>query len=293
MSVSLKTPCHRADSRGHHAIPRFLAAWLCFASFAQAAEIYFDLTPPTRASSGWGTAAGNLRLSDGPEKPKPDGPESLVFAGDAPPPAAPLTLWYRRPAQRWLEALPLGNGRLGAMVFGGVMTERLALNESTFWSGASGADHENPSGHEHLAEIRARLFEGEFRTATSLINRHLLGRPGNYGTHLPVGDLLTFSRGGIAGAAENIFCVDGNSSGAAGIAEMLLQSHTDEIELLPALPKAWPNGRVTGLKARGNLTVDIEWKEGRVVSYRIASPEPRPVRVRANGEVRMLRSDKL
>jgi len=101
-----------------------------------------------------------------------------------------MTLWYRRPAQRWLEALPVGNGRLGAMVFGGVTTERLALNESTFWSGAPGTDHDNPAAREHLREIRKLLFAGEFRQATDLIGRHLLGRRGNYGTHLPVGDLL-------------------------------------------------------------------------------------------------------
>ena len=56
-----------------------------------------------------------------------------VFIGEAAPPESPWALWYRRPAARWLEALPVGNGRLGAMVFGGVSTERLALNESTFW----------------------------------------------------------------------------------------------------------------------------------------------------------------
>lgn len=132
----------------------------------------------------------NLRLTDDPEKPKPDGPESVVFSGDTAPPVAPLALWYRRPAKRWLEALPLGNGRLGAMIFGGVLTERLALNESTFWSGAPGVEHENPAAREHLPEIRALLFKGQFRQAQDLMQRHMLGRPGNYGTHLPVGDLL-------------------------------------------------------------------------------------------------------
>ena len=55
--------------------------------------------------------------------------------GPAHPPASPLALWYRQPARRWLEALPVGNGRLGAMVFGGVTEDRLELNEITFWSG--------------------------------------------------------------------------------------------------------------------------------------------------------------
>ena len=105
-------------------------------------------------------------------------------------------------------------------------------------------------------------------------------------------DLLTFSRGGIAGAPENIFCMDGNSAGSAGIAEMLLQSHAGEIHLLPALPAAWPTGHVTGLRARGDFTVDIAWQDGKITSYRIASAEPRETQVRIHGEWKTLISQK-
>lgn len=66
------------------------------------------------------------------------------------------------------------------------------------------------------------------------------------------------------------------------------------IELLPALPKVWAaQGNVKGLKARGNFTVDLEWRDGKVSSYRIASPEPRSVEVRSNGKVRTVTSEKL
>src|SRR5664279_4996584 len=60
---------------------------------------------------------------------------AITFTGEAGPPDSPLVLWYRRPAQKWTEALPVGNGRLGAMIFGGVGRERLQLNEATLWAG--------------------------------------------------------------------------------------------------------------------------------------------------------------
>ena len=84
----------------------------------------------------------------------------------------------------------MGNGRLGAMVFGGVGTERLALNESTFWSGAPDPTNDNPAGREQLPIIRKLLFEGKYPQAVDLITKHMLGRQGNYGSHLPAGDLL-------------------------------------------------------------------------------------------------------
>lgn len=85
--------------------------------------------------------------------------------------------------------------------------------------------------------------------------------------------------------------LDANFGGAAGVLEMLLQSREGEIDLLPALPTAWPAGKVHGLRARGGFTVDIEWQEGRVTRYRIASREPQSVRVRMNGETKTIRSE--
>ena len=97
------------------------------------------------------------------------------------------------------------------------------------------------------------------------------------------------------------FQIDGNFGYTAGVCELLLQSHGREaeisdakfeIELLPALPKAWPTGSVKGLRARGGFTVDIAWSAGKVTDYRVASPEPREVKVRINGETKIIKSVK-
>ena len=98
----------------------------------------------------------------------------------------------------------------------------------------------------------------------------------------------TTYQGAGAGTYPNLFCahppfqIDGNFGGSAGIAEMLIQSHDGVIHLLPALPSAWKDGQVKGLKARGNYTVDFTWKDGQVMDYNIRGKKGEEVKVRIN-----------
>ena len=83
------------------------------------------------------------------------------------------------------------------------------------------------------------------------------------------------------------FQIDGNFGTTAAIAEMLIQSHAGFIDLLPALPAAWRSaGEVKGLRARGNFTVDFQWKDGKVIRYRVSSPGHRHVKIKVNGVIR-------
>lgn len=89
--------------------------------------------------------------------------------------AQDLTLWYRQPAQKWTEALPIGNGRLGAMIYGGVDTEHLQFNESTLWTGFPRSYQVQDAGH-YLDTIRALLFAGRQSDAEALAEQHFMGK---------------------------------------------------------------------------------------------------------------------
>jgi alpha-L-fucosidase 2 len=137
----------------------------------------------------------------------PASPPAMTFGTDAPAPERPLVLWYRRPAAdhplavptgrgganaEWVQALPVGNGRIGAMVFGGVVHERLQLNEDTLWAGGP-YDPVNPDAHDALPDVRRLIAAGQYTEAAALVDQKVLSKPRAQMPYQTVGNLsLTF-----------------------------------------------------------------------------------------------------
>ena len=99
-------------------------------------------------------------------------------------------LWYQTPADDWMKAIPTGNGRLSAMVYGGIKQERLALNEISMWSGQIDTLNCTSCTPERLAEMRKYFFAGDPEKGEELGNKYLNGSNRSFGTHLPLGDLV-------------------------------------------------------------------------------------------------------
>ncbi|MFD1538518.1 glycoside hydrolase family 95 protein [Nonomuraea guangzhouensis] len=134
-------------------------------------------------TTGLGAAAGSLLTSGLAADPA----RAARSATDN-----PLTLWYGKPAAAWLEALPVGCGRLGAMVFGGVATERLQLNEDSIWAGGP-HNYDSPEALAALPQIRQLVWEDKWQAAQNLADQKFLGRPSEQAPYQVLGDLaLTF-----------------------------------------------------------------------------------------------------
>lgn len=108
-----------------------------------------------------------------------------VMAADSKP-----ALVYSRPSAKWMGALPLGNGRLGAMVYGGTDVETIALNEVTMWSGQPDPEANNLCGPDRLREMREAFLSGDYKRGNDLGWQYLCGHGKSFGTNLPFGDLL-------------------------------------------------------------------------------------------------------
>ena len=101
-----------------------------------------------------------------------------------------MVLWYDQPAgEVWLDGLLIGNGYMGGNVFGRVVNERIALNESTFWSGRP-HDYNDPEAHAYYDRIKELMYAKEYKEAEKLVDEHFYGKPANQQTYVPVGDLL-------------------------------------------------------------------------------------------------------
>ena len=122
---------------------------------------------------------------------RPQGAMALALSGcqSATDSCETTELWYAQPAEVWMESLPIGNGRLGAMTYGGIEEEKLALNESTMWSGQYNENQNIPFGREKMNQLRKLFFEGKLSEGNRIAGDNLHGNQTSFGTHLPIGDL--------------------------------------------------------------------------------------------------------
>jgi alpha-L-fucosidase 2 len=111
-----------------------------------------------------------------------------LFAGAEAQSDSLLKLWYLNPARQWVEALPVGNGRLGAMIYGDPCNEIIQLNENTVWAGQPNRN-DNPDAKEALPVIRKLIFEGKYKEAQELANRKVISKTSNGMPYQTVGDL--------------------------------------------------------------------------------------------------------
>lgn len=130
----------------------------------------------TLSATGWSSQAAAVPAAAGRG-------DAAAAPGDA------LQLWYRAPATEWVQALPTGNGRLGAMVWGGVAHERIGLNEDTLYAGGP-YDPTSPDALTALPQVRALIFAGRYAEAEALADAKLLSRPAKQMPYQPLADLL-------------------------------------------------------------------------------------------------------
>ena len=123
---------------------------------------------------------------------------TVAAAADAPPPEQPLSLWRREPAAVWTEALPVGNGRLGAMVFGGVERGRLQFNEDSVWQGEP-HDYAHKGAKQYLPKIRELLWEGRQAEAEALAMEEFMSVPLRQKAYQAFGDVI-IKCSGMSGA---------------------------------------------------------------------------------------------
>lgn len=206
-------------------------------------------------------------------------------------------LWYDKPAKHWLEALPIGNSHLGAMIYGGTDTEEIQLNEETFWSG-SPHNNNSPEAKDHLQEVRDLIFQGKEKEAHTLIDRYFIKGPHGM-RFLPLGSLklgfrnkgeisdyrrsldlstamattqyrmgdVTYERTCFASQADNVIIVQLKASQAGALtfsvafdSPLSSTSHVDNHQLITLVQNVEQEGIPGGLQAecRVSITTDGE-----------------------------------
>ena len=101
-----------------------------------------------------------------------------------------MVVWYNKPADKvWLDGLFIGNGYMGGNVFGKIQNERIALNESTFWSGRP-HDYNDPDAGKYFGKIKDLVFADKFSEAEKMADEHFYGKPGAQQAYQPIGDLI-------------------------------------------------------------------------------------------------------
>jgi alpha-L-fucosidase 2 len=146
-----------------------------------------------------------------------------------------LRLWYTKPAQKWTEALPIGNGRLGAMIFGGVENDRIQFNEETLWNGAPN-DYAHQGAYQYLEQIRQLLFDGKQKEAEDLAMAQFMSVPLKQKTYQAFGDLNLHFPGQASYSnyyrdldLKNALCRVSYQSNGINFAREYLSSNPDQV----------------------------------------------------------------
>lgn len=173
--------------------------------------------------------------------------------------------WYTQPAFKWIEALPLGNGRLGAMVYGGTVEEKIQIDENTFWSGKSSDQNNRKDSYELLGRLRTLLMKGNYEEADRL-GHDFVGQKNQYGTNMPVGNL--FLR--LEGIAGEISEYHRSLSLAEGLAKTRFQAGNVSFKREVFLSNP---GQAAVIRMEGDSAFSLKvWYEGIECQVEITEP---------------------
>ncbi len=173
-----------------------------------------------------------------------------------------LKLWYNQPAAVWTEALPVGNGRLGAMVFGRVEEELIQLNEATLWSGGPVKQNVNPQSPEYLPKVREALFKGDYETANRLVKK----MQGLFSqSYMPLGDLVI--KQSFSGSQPSAYYRDLNIQDAVALTKFTIDGVEYKREIFSSAPD---HVIVVRLSAGGPRMLNIHVNAKSILPYSTA-----------------------